>query len=140
MRWLGLLSVAGGLLVLGACGKGITGEWEGKCETEDDDDNNYDYQVVLDLEEKGGDIEGDSDWETTAATNGGGEVDADMDGELQGEKDGKEYEIEGELDGDFGSVDVEFKLELDGGDLVGDVDMDYGGFKESGTCKLKKQK
>jgi hypothetical protein len=125
-------------------GKSLEGRWEGSCNTEDDNGNDYDYDVTLDLRDiDGGDAEGDGEFSSTVVITYVTtpfyenyyfeEVPLDGDGEVTAERDGDEWTIEGNdwdlnLDGegldDLDTANWELVGTVDGEELTGEIELD----------------
>jgi hypothetical protein len=128
-------------------GPNIEGDWSGECNTEDENDRNFDFDVSMTFEKEEKDrASGEGDFETTIdeyTYNGyvyGGDLSGDSDDLEANESDGR-WEIDGEfeLDQASDSVDMELTADVDGDDMTGDVTFDFGSVEVSGDCTFNRE-
>jgi hypothetical protein len=145
MRGSIVMMLCAGCGVFGGNAKSLEGTWEGGCTTEDDNGNDYDYDMTLDLRDiDKGDAEGDGELESSVVityvttayyTNYyTDEVPLDADGEVTAELgDDSEWTIEGNdwdlnLDGegldDLDTANWEMTATRDGEELAGEIELD----------------
>lgn len=100
------------LTVFAACGGGVTGRWDGDCEIQSGGQIVL-YDVELDLEERGHEISGDG--ELTY-----GYI---YQGDVEGERDGKDVVITWEVESQGYLYEVELAGELDKDRMSGDCEI-----------------
>jgi hypothetical protein len=136
-----------GLLLCMGCGvfggPSIEGKWVGDCETEDQNDQNYDYEITMDFEKVDKDrAEGEGDFDSSVPTTGGGEYDISAEAnELDATLNDDEWDINGEFELDQGgqTVDMEMTADIDGDDMTAEVAFDWGNIDETGDCTLNRE-
>jgi len=149
-----VMMLCAGCGVFGGGAKAMEGTWEGECDTEDDQGNDYNYDVTFDLVKSGDALEGDGEFDSsivlTVSTTGYGyyvdEFELTGDGDVRAEKasgewtiEGHEWEIEVEnVDlGDLNTADWELVGTQDGSEFTGDVELDLlGEITVRGSCDL----
>ena len=136
--------LAAGCGVFGG-GPKIEGDWEGDCETENSDDQNFDYEFSLSFEKEEKDrATGEGDFDSSVDTQYGGydfsgesdDLEANLDDE------GDEWTIDGDFEIDQAESTMEMEMtsvEIDGDDMSGDIFLDFGGgYDESGDCTFNR--
>jgi hypothetical protein len=150
-----VMVLCAGCGVLGG-GKSLEGAWEGQCDAEDDDGNNYDYELSFDLVDLGkGDSEGDGEFDSTIVLTTSttfyyfvDEYEMHGEGDVRAEYDDKEHTIDGsdwlldiesfELD-DTDTADWTLVGERDGDDFTGEFELDLAGdVTVRGDCSLNR--
>ncbi len=140
-----LIVLCAGCGVFGGGGDSVEGVWEGGCEAEDDNGNDYDYEMNMDLREVDKELaEGDGDFNSSVVITYvttpyyynyyQDEVPLDGDGDIRAELgEDDEWTIEGDdwdlnLDGegldDLDTANWEMTATRDGDDLTGEIELD----------------
>ena len=109
----------------------VTGPWKGSCELEDSG-YSFDFDFEFDISSQDdGDLEGDLEMEGFGYN---------YEGELEGDLDESSVEFTAEIEDQYGYTTYEFTFEgtVDGEDMTGDgeLDMNYG-YKYEGECEFE---